>query len=144
MASLAKDFLKGYGAEFGIDKGGAYRIVQLAAFNAHAPKDWAKEARENPPVSLSSADEQFVLVRELGDSLARDGDSIEDIVVYGTLHVSEELEANEEVIESWNAKLRELFADSELRGKWQGLFKPSHLLRNEAVLFEKNIDEVSI
>jgi hypothetical protein len=94
-ASLAKDFLKEHGSEYGLDEGEAYRIVQLAAFNAHAPKDWAKDMRENLPASLSSADEQFNLARQIEDPLAEDGDSIEDIIVCGTLRLSEELEADQ-------------------------------------------------
>jgi len=130
-AGQAKDWLKENGSVVGIDEDSAYRIVQLAAFNVHEPSSWAKELRENPrqqfellPVSISWENEYC---------------SIQEHIAKGELRYSDELAPTMEQVEVWNKALKKLFADASRRNKWNELFEPSHLLRNEAFLFRNTI-----
>ena len=137
-AAQAKDWLKENGLAAGIDEESAYRIVQLASFNAHSPSDWASDLREAPCGSLMQADEKLEKFDEwsVTDAVSY---SIEDIISLGGLRRSEQLEAGEEKIDGWNESLQKLFSDEKKKKDWAKLFKPSYLLRNEPYLFQKII-----
>lgn len=133
-AAQAKDFLKEHGVSVGIDEDSAYRIVQLAAFNAHEPDEWCKNIRQHPPRTLDEADACYHQIEVKSDDR---NESIEIIILNGRLIVSDQLEASEERVTKWNQLLKELFMDKKLVHQWCTLFTPSYLLRNEAFLFEK-------
>ena len=106
----------------------AYKIVQLAAFNAFQDKEIAIQ-------------ESF----ELGDNIVcgnkklfcRKVISIQEIVSQGILRVSEELKADKEKIQKWNFLLKELFEDQDILNSWNEIFKPSFSLKNEDYLYRE-------
>jgi len=105
----------------------AYRIVQLAAFNAFQGKD------NTIQTSLEFADAAYNNESFISDEVI----SIQDILSRGELQYSDELEASREQIERWNILLRELFKDQRVLSSWKQVFKPSYLLRNEEYLYRE-------
>ena len=131
-AGEAKEFLRQYGARFGLTAEGAYRMVQLAAFNAFGPEDWEKELRNNPCASLHEADTSFFCRRKRKERI-----SIKEIICNFSLKVSEQLDADQACVDHWNDLLGHMFADSNLFASWNLLFAPSYLLRNEDKLYQE-------
>ncbi len=133
-ASEAKEVLKTLGLPVGLTSSEVYLAVQLAASNAFEPSRQERYVRENLPQSLKEADrilEEFLKIpREKPISIQR-------IILEGRLKISSELEATEEVVARWNKILKRIFEDSENVKIWNEIFKPSYLLKNEAVLYEK-------
>ncbi|MFA6445686.1 MAG: lyase family protein [Candidatus Paceibacterota bacterium] len=136
-AAQAKDWLKKYGQSVGIDEDSAYRIVQLAAFNAHEPCKWARDLRFVPLMSLYGADNKFCEC--LSGMMRSNCESIETIIVFGRLHLSDQLDCDEDQIQLWNRSLQKLFASTKMVKDWHKRFIPSYLLRNEPILFRKII-----
>jgi adenylosuccinate lyase len=123
-SSHCKKFLK----ENGFEVEEAYRIVQLASFNAFdVPKKQKKQ-------SFQYADEILSKERDLEKEKTV---SIREIIQYGLLHHSPELDISKGKIKEWNNSLRELFSVSSRAQEWEKLFLPSYLLRNEKYLYEK-------
>jgi len=120
----AKSFLKDN--SFQVED--AYRIVQLAAFNAFLDKE---SSIQN---SFNFAD-KFVCGEE--KMFCRELTSIQEIIPQGKLRVSSELEADEKKVKRWNSLLIELFKDKDILNSWMDLFKPSYLLRNEEHLYSE-------
>jgi adenylosuccinate lyase len=137
-AGQAKDWLKEHGVEVGIDEDSAYRIVQLAAFNAHRANLWATDLREAPIGSLDDADRVLSQFGRSGDCRTVSGRSIWDIIQGGLRH-TEELAPTAEQVEVWNKALQKLFLNDSKLKEWYELFQPSYLLRNEPFLFQKII-----
>jgi adenylosuccinate lyase len=133
-AGEAKEFLRHHGAQHGLPAEDAYRIIQLAAFNAFTPDKEAKEMRQNPPASFAEAEKALLLFRHrpVGKAV-----SIHDIIASGDLVVSDQLEATTEVVEQWNRLLSKIFGDTDVRNKWDQIFTPSYLLRGEDTLFKE-------
>lgn len=133
-ASEAKEILKTLGLPFGLTSGEAYRIVQLAAFNAFEPSGQEKYVRENLAQSLEEADK----ILESFAKIPREKPvSIQQIILKGKLKVSPELEATEKTVLKWNRILKAIFKDPENVKIWNEIFLPSFLLKNEATLYEK-------
>lgn len=126
----AKELLK----EFGVDSDDAYRIIQLAAFNAFEVK---RDKLPIPsPTALDEVDQKF----NLANASLRHVDStvsISTIISNGVLTTSAELAATIEEVNSWNKTLRRIFALRENHKKWEEIFNPSHYLKNEEILYEK-------
>jgi len=133
-SSEAKEFLKKLGFDFGITTEDAYRIVQLAAFNAFEPGKSRKELRDIIPTSLSEGDNLLVKAGNIADLGPI---SIKEIIAEGRLKFSDQLDISEEKVGEWNAILGKMFEDEQRRKKWSQIFLPSYLLRNEAVLYQK-------
>ena len=133
-AGEAKEFLRHHGSQYGLPAEDAYRIVQLAAFNAFAPDKEAKGLRQNSPTSFADAEKALLLFshRSIGQPV-----SIHDIIVNSNLIASDQLDATEEVVEQWNRVLSVIFADIDIRNKWDEIFKPSYLLRGEDTLYKE-------
>lgn len=127
-AGEAKEFLRHHE----IPTEDAYRIVQLASFNAFEPDDWESKLRENLYTSFEEVDRDFLSSRE-----KRKPTSIQDIIVNNNLVVSDQLDANKEVVEGWNDILHKTFSDINIRKKWYQIFMPSYLLRGEATLYKE-------
>lgn len=129
-----KEALKEMLAEFGIDYNDAYDIVQLAAFNAFKPGEEETCMRKFPPKSLDEADQALVEFKEIP---RREPISIRQIIPEGKLEVSPKLAATKEKVDLWNNVLIRAFRKQENLNRWNQIFQPSYLLKNEAVLYEK-------
>ena len=120
----AKSFLKKNG--FQVED--AYRIVQLAAFNAFRDIKITTQESFDFADSLACGNEKMFHQELI---------SIQEIISQGKLQVSDELEANNDKVEKWNSLLKELFKDENILVSWGEGFKPSYLLRNEKYLYRK-------
>ncbi len=147
-SSEVKEILKELGIPLGLTTEDAYRIVQLAAFNAFEPGDEAKKLRENLPESLARADELLLeslakaneLILEFRQVPRPTPVSIQEIIAKAQLKPSSQLEASEKDVQRWNKILEQIFQESENLDRWNQIFLPSYLLRNEATLFKKILD----
>jgi adenylosuccinate lyase len=135
-SSEAKEFLKREGAAHGIDGEAAYRIVQLAAFNAFEPSG-AMEAVRRAEYAISGMADDMLAKFELPSAFR----NIRDIVERGELAFMNELETDPKTIEQWNRSLLEIFAKRETQKQWRGLFTPSYLLKHEIRLFKEVLGE---
>lgn len=137
-ASEAKEILKELGLRFGLAAEEAYRIVQLAAFNVFEPGEEAKQLRESPAKSLNEADrllKRFELIPR-PSSL-----SIKEIISAGALKTSEQLDVSKQDVKKWNEVLEQIFQNIDSRCRWDEIFQPSCLLKNEATLYRKILGE---
>lgn len=130
----AKEVLKELGLPFGLTAEEAYRIVQLAAFNVFEPGDEAKEIRDNPPKSFTEAEARLEKFKMTPRPVPI---SIQEIIAKGELRVTAQLEASEETVQKWNDTLKAIFASPENLNRWNQIFLPSHLLRNEGKLYQE-------
>jgi len=126
----AKNFLAKELSKHGIDAEVAYRILQLASFNAFEPKGVWKQIRETVPESFEEA---VAMYRHAKNQPRQPLESIQDIIPQGCLTRSDQLEAGPE-IEDWNALLPRIF-DEETRTRWDELFSIPYLLKNEERIF---------
>ena len=133
-AGEAKEFLREHGSQYGLSAEDAYRIVQLAAFNAFSPAKTEKKIRDNPPESFVDAEKYLDLLESESDRRAvRD---IRLIIRDGSLKVSDQLDADEKTVHQWNGVLNRIFKNIDV-SEWNRVFSPSYLLRGEAVLYAK-------
>lgn len=135
----AKNFLAEEFAKLGIGAEAAYGALQLASFCALTPRDMWKEVRAQTWTTHAQVDALLQKASEyVPDRILPD---IAAILKTGGLYPVAELGVLEETIHEWNARLRDVFRDEEVVARWYELFTPSHLLRNEAFLFEKILGE---
>ena len=137
-ASHAKELLKGWMVDLLPDADEAYRIVQLAAFNAIEPSQYALDLRDNPPLSMEDAMRHLVAVESGKADVSRI--NIKDIISSGSLRISSQLAADEATVERLNVALRQVFLISSHLEDWKLVFDLPHLLRHEAFLYEKILD----
>jgi len=135
-SSEAKEVLRKLGVQYGLTSEDAYRIIQLAAFNVFEPSEEIKIVRANLPKSLEEVD---VLLPTFQQLPRPEPISIRDIIAKGNLKVSSELEATEEDVKRWNDILKQMFSNPDNLEKWNQIFLPSYLLRNEAKLYQEII-----
>lgn len=128
-SNQAKEILK----EF-IDVEDAYKIVQLAAFNAFEPKKEVMMIRKKTPRSFNEADELAMMDP---DVFYENPISIKEIISKGKLRVSPQLESPEKNVEAWNKKLQEVFQNPENVNCWDQIFRPSYLLKDEETLYRQ-------
>jgi adenylosuccinate lyase len=134
----AKVFLAEHGQAVGIDEDAAYRIVQLAAFNAFAPSEEDLAMREQPALTLEEADDALAgMVGALEEEEELSPDSIEHVICDARLKISSQLAATPQDVGRWNGQLHLLFAGDDVLVKWREIFQPSYLLRNEPILYKK-------
>ena len=126
--------MKELGLSLGLTTEDAYRIVQLAAFNTFEAGDEAKKLRENLPESLAKTDELLLKFQQVKRPAPV---SIQEIIAKAQLRLSSQLEASEGDIQRWNKILEQIFQESENLERWNQIFLPSYLLRNEAALFQE-------
>jgi hypothetical protein len=138
-ASEAKEFLKKRMVERGFDADEGYRIVQLAAFNCFVPLPGWMAMRNELPVDLEVANSLLNRAENMRTD-TRNG-SIQIRITRGMLEISSELEACDDQVTRWNAILSEIFSDENTKKEWDEIFKPSYLLRNEPVLYERILGE---
>jgi len=132
----AKELLKKLGESSGLTVEECYRIVQLAAFNAFETLKEIEEMRTDLPKSLGEADVALGRFENLIRCKASP-ESIQYIIQKGELRVSKQLDISLEEIQRWNNILREVFAEPEEKEVWDRIFKPSYLLQNEKILYQK-------
>lgn len=131
----AKEFLKEIGNSHGLDAEDAYRIVQLAAFNAFAVTYSSKKAREKLPNSLDETDR---ILKEFKNAPREKITSIEEIIPTGCLFaMPDQLDATEKIVSRWNEILKKIFSEPETLSEWHKRFQPSYLLRNEVMLYRE-------
>ena len=135
----AKEFLRRRGPEYGLSAEDAYRIVQLASFNAFSPSSNEKEMRENPPISFDDAKKCLGLVRS--ELHYPDHQDIKAIIEKGALEPSNQLETDENDLRRYNAALQKMFGQMDISDKWDQVFDPSYLLRGEATLYSEILGE---
>ena len=135
-SNTAKEFLTEISLKHDLDREACYRIVQLACFNAFEPSRLFRSLRTNPPCSLTEAN---VALWDMCSEPAVSPRSIQNIIKQGELTVNDELAADTKTVSVWNNKLRLIFdsADRGSNDRWNEIFKPSHILANEAHLFEQ-------
>lgn len=133
-SSEAKELLKEMDLPFGLTSEEAYRIVQLAAFNAFEPSAQIKQFREVLPNSLAETNGALLQFQALPKPEIT---SIQKIISEARLRTSAELEANEKEVERWNKILDQIFQIKENFARWNEIFQPSYLLRNEAKLYQE-------
>ncbi|MBU2564603.1 hypothetical protein KKA23_03430 [Patescibacteria group bacterium] len=133
-AGEAKEVLRELGVEFGLTSEEAYRIIQLAAFNVFRSTKMAQEIRESPPTSLIEADSWFEKFKNTSPPPV---DSIQEIIIEARIETSEDLEATDYDVQRWNSVLSKIFQNQENLLRWNQIFLPSYLLRNETRLFQE-------
>jgi adenylosuccinate lyase len=126
-SAQAKEFLKNF-----FDPEEAYRIVQLASFNAFNSGRKAKTDE-----GFKSLDEAVAVTEELRFRPYEQPISIREIIMEGKLSVSSELDITPETVESWNLKLKQVFDCPDCQQEWEQIFSFPHLLKNENILFEQ-------
>jgi len=136
-SSEAKEVLRKLGVKYGLTTEDAYRIIQLAAFNAFEPTTEENELRINPPISLGLAD--MLLQKFQYEGWIKSKISIQEIIFYGKLRTSSQLEATEEDVQKWNQILKQIFAEPANEKRWNQIFLPSYLLKNEDKLYQEII-----
>ncbi len=132
----AKDWLKEYGVAHGLAHEDAYRIVQLAAFNAHQIGLFRQNLRKMQMESHKQVEEFFVKFKEHMAHVDT-YDHLADIIANGCLTHTDELDLSEDEVNKWNEILKKIFADKRNFESWKEIFSISYHLRNEAILFEE-------
>jgi adenylosuccinate lyase len=133
----AKEFLKTKGSKYGLSAEEGYRIIQLAAFIANEPDPERLGIRNTLPCSLAEADELFEKFKTLPSEKIV---SIQELIPRANLYsLPDKLAASKTQVQKWNKVLKKIFARPKNIEEWNILFQPSHLLKNEAILYEKII-----
>jgi len=135
-SSEAKEVLRELGVQYGLTTEDAYRIIQLAAFNAFEPSDAIKRIRTNLTNSLTEADEAL---KDMAWHHEPKPTSIRWIISEGYLKTSPQLDITEGEVQKWNAILKQIFSQADNLEKWNQIFQPSYLLKNEAKLYQEII-----
>jgi adenylosuccinate lyase len=135
-SSEAKEVLRKLGVQYGLTTEDAYRIIQLAAFNAFEPSDAIKRIRTNLPNSLTEADEAL---KDMAWYHEPKPTSIRWIISEGYLKTSPQLDITEGEVQKWNVILKQIFSQADNLEKWNQIFQPSYLLKNEAKLYQEII-----
>ncbi|HNW71886.1 MAG TPA: lyase family protein [Candidatus Paceibacterota bacterium] len=138
-SSEVKEFLKKHLSEkANLDYEGCYRLVQLACFNAFDEVN-TFDPEDEAPKSFQEAES---LLCEKRKNPPKSPISIEEIILTGKLRPNSQLQqANQNNVDEYNKILKDLFQDPEIEKKWHEIFKPSFLLKNEAILFKEIIEQ---
>ncbi len=130
----AKEVLKELLVGFNLGYNEAYDIIQLVAFNIFEPSEEELHLREFPAKSFDESDrllDSFEKISEVKSA------SIQQIISEGKLMTSPILAATQEQVDVWNIILKKIFQNQKNLARWNEIFKPSYLLKNEAILYEK-------
>jgi len=133
-----KKFLAERGISFGLSTEEAYRIVQLAAFNAFSPSEEDEWVRNNLPVSLEQTDEIFSKFQKIPKETVV---SIKEIISHARLKRSPELGATLEEVIRWNGILGQIFQSGSNIKEFNQVFSVPYLLRNEDKLYQEILGE---
>ncbi len=133
-ASEAKERLADILTPHGLEREDAYRIVQLAAFNAFEPAPNIRKYHDQRPGSLAEARDSL---EGFGGLESPVPPSLLSIITNGHLEVSDQLEPNRKQVVLWNAILFEVFKDKNIDQSFKEVFSPEYLLRHEATLYKE-------
>lgn len=114
-----------------------YRMVQLAAFNVFRPSRERLVLRETIP---NSFEESKKLLFKIASLKPEKFPSLKDIFPAAGLEFTDELDISQEQINQYNHQLKKIFWDETSPGlikKWEKIFTPEFLLKNEAVLYKE-------
>ncbi|OGY41890.1 MAG: hypothetical protein A2Y82_05565 [Candidatus Buchananbacteria bacterium RBG_13_36_9] len=131
-----KEWLMKKGEPYGLTYEDAYRIVQLAAENAHDVSPYRKALRANPPDSLEAAQKLLQIMDEQFRHACNSYDGIDDIIIGCKLTYTPELGISAEEIERWKSILLKIF-NRETIESFLEIFSIKYQLRNEHFLFEE-------
>ncbi len=123
----AKGLLKELGQRFDLADEDAYRIIQLAAFTSFEGKQLHGYKIPQTLEDTDTALEDFGPETPFID--------FKEVVVEGRLAVSPHLQADQEMVDRWNSILRKIFNVPENWERWQKIFQPSYILRNEVHIY---------
>ena len=137
-SSEAKEIIRKLGVKHGLKGDEGYRIIQLAAFNAFEPDEAQKKLRQNPPISLSEANE---LLANYSTEECVAHTSIQHIIQFGLLKYTDELDISQGDVSRWNKILKKIFSVAENTARWNQIFRPIYLLRNEEKLYQEILGE---
>jgi adenylosuccinate lyase len=129
----AKEFLRQNGIRVGLSTEDAYRIVQLAAFNAFEVSPDRKALREHPFMTFEAAEKIFSQLRAQPPTLL----SIKDIISRAKLRTSSELAATEADVDRWNQALIKLFSIDGVDDQWDNVFSFQRILAGERTIYEE-------
>ncbi len=134
----AKEFLKEKTEKYNLPAEEAYRIVQLAAFNIFEVSPERKCYRDELNLNLAEADDwlkKFSI--HFGLERAKEIPTIEHLIPRGELTITPQLDIKDEDVMRWNSMLKEIYSEPKTKEKWHRIFRPSFLLKNEAILYRK-------
>ncbi len=137
-ASRAQVYLKSVLASRGIGSEEAYRIVQLAAFNAFEPSEQTAEIRQSPPASFAEAQKALSKFQAIPPAAPI---SIENIIRFGKLKVSSVLGHTRETVNEWNRLLETVFDSPEIIIGWELVFSIEDALKHENMLYKQILGE---
>lgn len=130
----AMDFIMRHGGK-NVNHEIAYRIVQLASFNAFEPTLTEKNIRRKEFSGWKDAEEAMHMLKAQEETAPPK--SIKEILAEGLLHGTDELEVSLADEEKWDEILRHIFSKEQARKEWEDIFTLQNLLKNEEALFDK-------
>lgn len=132
----AKDWLKERVTVFGLTHEDAYRMVQVASFQAHMIDGYRRGIRNTKIVSYEQAQEVVLKDADALITSAEDIISIQEIIELTDLRPLEELDIDQAKVDIWNQVLNQLFAVEENQQSWNQLFTVEYQLRGEPAIFK--------
>jgi adenylosuccinate lyase len=137
----AKNFLAKEFAKRALPAEDAYRVVQLAAYNAADTKAyWGKHVKETSPQTMKQM--QMVYEEQRYPSERVHTRNIEDIIAEASLEYSEQSPLSREEVQELNTTLRSVFFGAhDILDEWHNLFTIEYQLMHEHVLYEKILVE---
>ena len=132
----AKDWLKDKFAALGLAHEDAYRIAQLASFQAHQISADRKKIREAEISSHEHADQVLQTKADILIVPADEINSIESIIELADLRPLEELDIDQARVDIWNRALEQIFSSKENQQSWKQLFTIAYQLRGEPAIYK--------
>jgi len=123
-SDAAKNLLK----QLGFPHEDAYRIVQLASFNAFPPDE---------DLVIKSFNEAELFLKEMAECKFTQTKSIEEIIKNGMLEYCPDLEITLSDIDKWNGALIKIFQKPHNCKLWKNIFLLETQLKHEPFVFEK-------
>lgn len=136
-AGPAKEFLRERLVAQGITTEDAYRMLQLAAFNAFEPSEASRRIRETGFDSIKAAETAMGSIQAARLLGHEEPVSIQRILATGILRVNSELDATEEQVRAWNKALLSFFSTEESKQAWRKVFSLQERLKDEDYLFQQ-------
>ncbi len=137
-SSEAKEFLKEKLCPLGFSYEDVYRLVQLACFNIFEVNSTRAGIRKTRNGSFTDAEAELLKLENVRNKRP---ENLETIIENGTLRYSEQLAVDDIQVTVFNRKLRKIFADAKISTRWNELFRPANLLKNEATLYKELLGE---
>jgi hypothetical protein len=108
----------------------------LASFNVFEPSPVCKRLRDNLPQSPEEMDVSVAMMEHEGCQYGQ-LPTIQKLIPSATLVASEQLAFTAAEVMRWNDILEQIFCSNSANlKKWETLFRPSNILKNEAYQFK--------